>query len=133
MIRVLVVDDHEFFRSCVVSLINASTDLEVVGECADGGEVAAAVAAVEPDIVLMDVRMGTMSGIDATRVLGGQNTTTRVLMLTSDTSEGARAAARASGAAGYLIKGNNSDLILHAIRQVAEGSGAWPEDLDVSA
>src|SRR4051794_13985252 len=129
MTQVLVVDDYAFFRGCLVDLVNASEDLEVVGECADGSEVAAAVHELRPDVVVMDVRMPTVSGIDAAAHVGGINSTTRVIMLTSDTADSSRAAARANGAAGYLIKGNNPDLVLDAIREVARGGTVWPGDL----
>ena len=128
MTQVLVVDDHDFFRSCLVDLVNASVGLEVVGECADGSEVEAAVAEVRPDIVVMDVRMRTVSGIDAARRLKKISRTLRVIMLTGDTAQSSRAAARADGAAGYLIKGGKPDLVIDAIREVARGGTAWPDD-----
>jgi DNA-binding NarL/FixJ family response regulator len=133
MIRVLVVDDHPFFRFCLVGCINASGDLEVVGECADGAEVAAAVPEVEPEVVLMDVRMGEMSGLEAAATLQRQGNPARVVMLTSDAAGTSQAAARAYGAAGYLIKGGRPDRVLDAIRRVAAGGTAWPEDLEPPA
>jgi len=130
--RVLIVDDHDFFRGCLVDLVNASHDLEAVGECTDGAEVAAAVRELQPHVVLMDVRMGSMSGIDAVGALQREETTARVIMLTSDTAQSSRAAAEANGAVGYLIKGSDASLVLDAIRQVALGGTAWPEDLQDS-
>jgi DNA-binding NarL/FixJ family response regulator len=130
MTAVLVVDDHPFFRTCLVELINASGDLEVVGECTDGTEVAAAVPALRPEVVLMDVRMGEMSGLEAAATLQRQGHAASVIMLTSDTAVSSQAAARAHGAAGYLIKGHHPDRVLDAIRQVAAGGTAWPDDLD---
>src|SRR5215210_6591724 len=82
--RVLIVDDHDFFRGCLVDLVNASQDLEAVGECTDGAEVASAVRELQPHVVLMDVRMGAVSGIDAVGALQREETTARVIMLTSD-------------------------------------------------
>jgi DNA-binding NarL/FixJ family response regulator len=128
MTTVLVVDDHPFFRTCLVQLINASGDIEVVGECADGTEVAAAVPALRPEVVLMDVRMGGMSGLAAAATLQRQGNAASVIMLTSDIAGSSMAAARAHGAAGYLIKGTRPDLMLDAIRRVAAGGTAWPED-----
>ena len=128
MTPVLVVDDHPFFRTCLVHLINASGDIEVVGECADGTEVAAAVPALRPEVVLMDVRMGEMSGLEAAATLQRQGNAASVIMLSSDTASSSLAAARAHGAAGYLIKGIRPDLMLDAIRRVAAGGTAWPED-----
>lgn len=128
MTQVLVVDNHEFFRRCLVDLVNASVDLEVVGECADGSELEAAVKALKPDIVVMDVRMRMGSGMGAVSRIDGLSRTTRVIMLTSDTARSSRAAARAYGAAGYMIKGSNPNLVIEAIREVARGGTAWRED-----
>jgi DNA-binding NarL/FixJ family response regulator len=128
MTPVLVVDDHSFFRTCLVDLINASGDLEVVGECVDGTEVAAAVPALRPEVVLMDIRMGGMSGLEAAATLQRQGHSASVIMLTSDTAASSQAAARAHGAAGYLIKGSRPDRTLDAIRRVAAGGTAWPDD-----
>jgi DNA-binding NarL/FixJ family response regulator len=128
MTPVLVVDDHSFFRTCLVDLINASGDLEVVGECADGTEVAAAVPALRPEVVLMDVRMSKMSGLEAAATLQRQGNAPQVIMLSSDTAPSSQATARAHGAAGYLIKGKPPQLMLDAIRRVAAGGTAWPED-----
>ena len=63
MIRVLIVDNDQFFRQSLAYLINASEGLEVVGECSDGSEVASAVGELRPDVVVMDLRMGAMSGL----------------------------------------------------------------------
>ncbi|SDR89201.1 Response regulator receiver domain-containing protein [Friedmanniella luteola] len=129
MIRVLVVDDHEFFRDCLVSLVEGSADFEVVGQCADGAEVVEAVAALRAEIVLMDVRMTQVSGIEATAMLHREHPTARVVMLTCEAGDSSRAAARAHGAVGYLVKGSSHDLVLAALRRVALGGTAWPEDL----
>jgi DNA-binding NarL/FixJ family response regulator len=127
--RVLIVDDHDFFRGCLVDLVNASQDLEAVGECTDGAEVPSAVRELHPHVVVMDVRMGAVSGIDAAAALQREEADARVIMLTSDTAPSTRAAAEANGAVGYLIKGSDADLVLQAIRHVAQGGTAWPEDL----
>jgi DNA-binding NarL/FixJ family response regulator len=130
MTRVLVVDDHLFFRSCLVDLINATGDLVVVGECADGTEVVAAVPALRPEAVLMDVQMGEVSGLKAAAALQWHGAYASVIMSTSDTTARSQAAARASGAVGYVVKGHHPDRMLDAIRRVAAGGTAWPEDLE---
>ena len=132
MIRVLVAEDHQFFRQCLVDIINASDGLEAVGECTDGSEVAAAVQELGPHVILMDLRMGSMSGIEATAALHRTQTTARVLMLTSDPTNTSRAAARTNGAAGYLLKGTGADLMLRAIHHVAAGGTTWSQELDRS-
>jgi DNA-binding NarL/FixJ family response regulator len=131
VIRVLIVDDHEFFRHCLVQVVSTSEGLEAVGECTDGSEVVAAVRRLEPDVVVMDVRMAGMSGLEAAAALQRDGATSRVIMLTSDTADSSRAAARASGVAGYLVKGGGSDAVVDAIRAVATGGTAWPEELQV--
>jgi DNA-binding NarL/FixJ family response regulator len=120
MTRVLVVDDHHFFRSCVVDLINASGDIVVAGECSDGREVLGAVQELQPDVVLMDVRMTHVSGLDAAAALQSERLEVGVILLTSDTAESSRAAARAAGVASYLLKGTDPALILDALREAAQ-------------
>ena len=129
MTRVLVVDDHDFFRCCLVDLLNSSPDLVAVGECVDGAGVAAAAQELSPQVVLMDVRMGARSGIEAISDLQASGSTARVIMLTSDTAPSTREAAEANGAVGYLIKGADAAHVLDAVRHVAAGGTAWPEDV----
>ena len=133
MTRVLVVDDHDFFRGCLVDLVNATADLEAVGECTDGSQVTAAVRALQPHVVLMDVRMGVVSGIEAMAALQREQLETRVIILTSDTAPSTRTAAQANGAVGYLAKGAEADTVLDAVRRVAQGGTAWPEDAGAGA
>jgi DNA-binding NarL/FixJ family response regulator len=128
VIRVLVVDDHQFFRQCLVDIINSSDDLEAVGECTDGSEVAAAVRQLGPHVVLMDLRMGSLSGLEATAALHRTQTTARVLMLTCYPTDTSRAAARANGAAGYLLKAWGAELMLRAIHHVAAGGTVWSRE-----
>ena len=132
MIRVLIAEDHQFFRQCLVEIINASEDLVAVGECGDGSEVVPAVRELHPDVVLMDLRMGATSGIDATAALNRDQAAARVLMLTADPAGTSRAAARANGAAGYLLKGWGGGVVVRAIRHVAAGGTIWLDDLDPS-
>ena len=128
MTRVLVVDDHLFFRQTLADLLDMTDDLEVVGSCSDGTEVAEAVAALQPDVVLMDVRMKEMSGIEAAGVLQDQGATARVLILSSDHAPSTRAAARSAGAVGFLLKGNKPTEVLDAVRAVASGEAFWPDE-----
>jgi DNA-binding NarL/FixJ family response regulator len=130
VIRVLIVDDHQFFRQCLVDIINASDGLEAVGECTDGSEVAAAVRELGPHIILMDLRMGSMSGIEATAALHRTQTSAPVLILTSDPTDTSRAAARANGAVGYLLKGSGPDVLLRALHHIAAGGTLWSDEPD---
>jgi DNA-binding NarL/FixJ family response regulator len=122
-IRVLVVDDQELMRAGLRMVLEAEPDLEVVGEAADGAEAVERARRTKPDVVLMDVRMPGMDGIEATRRLlqGDLGDSVRVLILTTfDLDEYVYAALRA-GASGFLLKEAPSDQLVQGIRVVASG------------
>jgi DNA-binding NarL/FixJ family response regulator len=113
-LRVLVVDDHPLFRIGVGTLLAAEPGIEVVGEAASGAEAVEAAAALHPDVVVMDLHLPDLSGIQATRHIVAANPGTGVLMLTmADESESVFAAMRA-GARGYLLKDAEPDEIVRA-------------------
>ena len=117
MIKVLVVDDEALLRSAFSSLIEAQDDLEVVGAAADGRQAVELAASLAPDVVVMDVRMPVMDGIEATR----QITRSRVLILTTfDLDEYVFEALRA-GASGFALKSRPPEELLNGIRTVAAG------------
>jgi DNA-binding NarL/FixJ family response regulator len=121
MIRVAVVDDQALVRSGFSVLLRSAEDLEVVGEAADGAEAVALVQREEPDVVLMDIRMPTMDGLEATRRILASGSETRVLILTTfDLDEYVYEALRA-GASGFLLKDTLPDELLAAVRVVASG------------
>lgn len=123
MIRVAVVDDQALVRSGFVVLLRSAPGIEVVGEAANGIEAVALVARESPDVVLMDIRMPEMDGLDATRriMASQQPTTTRVLILTTfDRDEYVFDALRA-GASGFLLKDTLPNDLLDAVRVVAAG------------
>jgi DNA-binding NarL/FixJ family response regulator len=121
MIRVLIADDQALVRTGFRVIVAAEPDLEVVGEAADGRETIDAVATFRPDVVLMDIRMPNLDGIEATRRLTGGEQPPRVLILTTfDLDEYVYEALRA-GASGFLLKDAGADELLHAIRVVAAG------------
>ncbi|MEY2590175.1 MAG: hypothetical protein QOJ67_2159, partial [Acidimicrobiaceae bacterium] len=121
MIRVLVVDDQILVRTGFRMILDAEPDLEVVGEAADGVEALEAFGRLDPDVVLMDVRMPHLDGIEATARLTADAPTARVLMLTTfDLDEHVYAALRA-GASGFLLKDTPPDELAHAVRVVAGG------------
>jgi DNA-binding NarL/FixJ family response regulator len=123
LISVLVVDDQQLVRAGFRVLIESAPDLEVVGEASNGEEAVAAVASVRPDVVLMDVRMPVLDGIEATRRIFDleSNAGTKVIMLTTfDRDEYVHEALRA-GASGFLLKDTPPNDLLEAIRVVAEG------------
>ena len=122
-IRVLVVDDQALLRTAFSSLIDAEDDLEVVGEAADGRQAVELAASLAPDVVVMDVRMPVMDGIEATRQITADRAAhaPRVLILTTfDLDEYVFEALRA-GASGFALKSRPLEELLSAIRTVAAG------------
>ena len=122
-IRVVVVDDQALVRAGFEVLVNSASDLEVVGEAHNGADAVATVAQTNPDVVLMDVRMPTMDGIEATRLITSSPSRrrTRILMLTTfDLDEYVFEALRA-GASGFLLKDTPPEDLLSAIRIIAAG------------
>jgi DNA-binding NarL/FixJ family response regulator len=118
---VLIADDHALMRAAFRMILAAEPDLEVVGEAADGREAVAEAARLRPDVVLMDVRMPEMDGIQATRRLLDGNDHTKVLMLTTfDLDEYVYEALRA-GASGFLVKDVPPEQLVAGIRSVASG------------
>src|SRR5215210_2098389 len=103
-IRVLVVDDHDLVRAGIGGLIDAAADLEVVGLACDGAEAIDLAAEHEPDVVLMDLQMPRVDGIEATRRIAGDPDGPRVVVLTSFADQERVTAALDSGAIGYLLK-----------------------------
>lgn len=120
-IRVFLADDQELVRSGLRMMIEAQDDFEVVGEAADGAAAVAAVLRRPCDVVLMDVRMPVMDGVEATRRIVASGVPTRVLVLTTfDLDEYVFSALKA-GASGFMLKDARPDELLDAIRQVAAG------------
>jgi len=120
---VLIVDDQALVRAGFRMILEAEDDVEVVGEAADGLEAVAAAQRLKPDVVLMDVRMPEMDGIEATRrLLADSGTSAKVVMLTTfDMDEYVYDALRA-GASGFLLKDVTAPRLVEAVRLVAEGS-----------
>ena len=122
MIRVLVVDDQELVRAGIRMILATEPDLELAGEVADGAHAVAAVDECSPDVVLMDIRMPTVNGIEATRaVLAGREQPPKVLVLTTFNADDYVYDALRAGAAGFLLKDAPSDQLVAAIRTVSEG------------
>ena len=121
MIRVFLVDDQSLVRSGFRMLIEAEDDMEVVGEASDGAEAVAALAADPADVVLMDIRMPVLDGVEATRRIVQADLGTQVLVLTTfDLDEYVFAALKA-GASGFMLKDARPEELLSAIRDVAAG------------
>ena len=121
MIRVFLVDDQALVRSGFAMLLSAQTDIAVVGEAADGAAALRALAEIEADVVLMDIRMPVMDGVAATRDLLRRPGAPRVLVLTTFDLDEYVFAALNAGASGFLLKDARPDELLGAIRAVADG------------
>jgi len=121
MIRVLIADDQALVRTGFRVILDAEPDLQVVGEAGDGREAVDLVQQKRPDVVLMDIRMPNLDGIEATRRLTALPRAPRVLMLTTfDLDQYVYEALRA-GASGFLLKDAGADELLHGVRVVAAG------------
>ena len=120
-IRVLIVDDHEVVRVGLRTLLQLEGDLTVVGEAADGDQAVREAARRQPDVVIMDVRMGVLDGIEACRAIKSERPATGVLMLTSFGTQDAVLAALMAGASGFLLKNAGHEELLRAIRAIAAG------------
>ena len=121
MIRVLVVDDHTIVRDGLVQLLAAAPDLEVVGSAGDGPAAVELAADRRPEIVLMDLSMPGMSGIEATRLIGERSPGSQVLVLTSFVDRDRVVEALDAGAIGYLLKDAEPSELIAAIRSAARG------------
>jgi DNA-binding NarL/FixJ family response regulator len=120
-VRVLIADDQALVRGGFRMILEAKEDMEVVGEAGDGAEAVALVEQLQPDVVLMDVRMPDMDGIEATRRIAASGSSARIVILTTyDVDEYVFAALRA-GASGFLLKDVRPPELTEAIRIVARG------------
>ena len=121
VIRILLVDDDPLVRSALSLMLGGQADQEIVGEAADGREGVELAQRLRPDVVLMDVRMPGMSGLEATRVLHSRPDPPRVIVLTTFDADDYVLGAIAAGADGFLLKDTPPAEIVAAIRKVAEG------------
>jgi DNA-binding NarL/FixJ family response regulator len=124
MMRVLLVDDQELVRTGLRGILRPEFGFDIVGECADGSEVTAAVDALAPDVVLMDVRMPLVDGVQATRELRRRDESPPVLALTTFDDDEVLAGVLRAGASGFILKGVPAEDLQRAVRVVA-GGGAW--------
>jgi len=120
-IRVLIVDDDALVRAGLSMILNATDDIRVVAEAADGSEVLPAVDAYGPDVVLMDIRMRKMDGLEATEALCAREKAPQIIVLTTFDADDHVLRALRSGASGFLLKDTPPAEIVHAIRLVAAG------------
>ncbi len=117
--RVVLVEDHRLMRDCLVRVLSETEDITVVGTCKDGETAVDVVLRERPDVVLMDVRLPGVDGIEATRRILRVWPQARVLVHTSDPHPEQARAAISTGAVGVLDKSGNGDRLVHALRRVA--------------
>jgi DNA-binding NarL/FixJ family response regulator len=125
VLNVLICDDHAGFRASLAALLSGSEDVVVVGEAADGAHAVRAVLALQPDVVLMDLAMPGMGGVEATRAIVNSAPHIGVIVLTMVEDDDAVFAAMRAGARGYLLKGARRAEILRAVRAVADGDAVF--------
>jgi two-component system nitrate/nitrite response regulator NarL len=127
-VRVLIADDHPLYRDGIVRAIQQRPDLEVVAECATSREAASEIRSLKPDVALLDLRVGSVNGLEVLRVLGSEGPT-RVLILSAHTDPASVFDAIAAGAAGYLAKDVDRTEICDAIRAVARAERVFSNGL----
>jgi NarL family two-component system response regulator LiaR len=120
-IRVLITDDHAIVRKGIRALLATEPDIQVVGEASNGAEAVTQARALRPDVILMDLVMPTMDGIEATRAITAEQTGVRVLVLTSFAADDKVFPAIKAGALGYLLKDSGPLELVQAIHQVHRG------------
>jgi DNA-binding NarL/FixJ family response regulator len=125
-IRILIVDDHSVVRQGIITLLEDEEDILVVGEASDGDEVMDSVKACNPDVILLDLTMPRMSGLDAIKTLMPVYPEMRILVFSMHNNPDYILSAVKSGAAGYLLKDTGRDEILRAVRSVASGELYYP-------
>ena len=124
LIRVLVTDDHSIVRKGIKAMLELIPDIELVGEAANGREAVEMVAAINPDVILMDLVMPVMDGIEATQQIKSQHPDIRILVLTTFAGEDKIFPAIKAGASGYHLKDSDAEDLVAAIRQVYGGESA---------
>lgn len=129
MIRVLLVDDHEVVRLGLRSFLETESDIDVVGEAENGQAAIIAATQLKPDIILMDLLMPEMSGVEATRIILSADNRCRVVVLTSSLDDTMIINALKAGAVGYILKTSTATKVLEAIRQAAVGQSVLDESV----
>ncbi len=126
VVRVVIADDHELYRRGMGVVVELDGSARIVGEASNGDEAVAVCARLRPDVVLMDVRMPGVGGIDACRRIGIECPETRILMLTMSDDESDLFEAIKAGASGYLLKDLPGEEVAEAIRKVHDGQAIIP-------
>jgi DNA-binding NarL/FixJ family response regulator len=124
-LRVAVVEDHPLFRKGVITLLGSTDGIQVIGEAATGLDAIALAAELQPDVLLMDLQMPVLGGIEATRAITRENPNVRVLILTLFDDEESVFMALRAGARGYILKDADEDDLVRAIRAIGRGEAIF--------
>lgn len=127
-IKILIADDHPLFRFGLRALLDAEEGMTVVGEATSGTEAVAMTSSLQPDVILMDINMPELNGLEATRAIMADNPQANILVLTMFDDDTVFAAIRA-GARGYLLKGSEGEETLRAIRAVNSGEAIFSPNI----
>src|SRR5215212_50368 len=125
ILRILVAEDHPLFRKGMISLLESVPEFEVVGEAATGEEAVARAAQLQPDVVLMDLQMPHVNGIEATRRILQESPNVRVLVITLFEDDDSVFMALKAGARGYVLKDSDEEEMLASIRAVGKGEAIF--------
>jgi NarL family two-component system response regulator LiaR len=128
-IRIIIADDQRLFRESIAGILNAGPFLEVVGIASNGREAIELAHQLQPDIVLMDVKMPILDGIDATRQIKAQTPQTRIILLTTFTTDGYVVEGLSAGANGYILKDISAVALVSTIRAVYNGEQVTAPDV----
>jgi len=127
--KILIAEDHPLFRSGVRNLLNTTGDLEVVGEASNGDDALALAEQLQPDLILMDIRMPGLNGIETTRLIKERFPRIEVLILTMFRDDQSVFTAMRAGAKGYVLKDADEDELLQSIRRVGGGGAVFSSDI----
>ncbi|KUJ62689.1 LuxR family transcriptional regulator [Flavobacteriaceae bacterium CRH] len=128
-IRVVLADDHVFVRDGIKSLLENEANIEVVGEAVDGADALEVVQANKPDLLIVDIRMPNLTGIEVVEKLRNENNTVKIIMLSMHESEEYVLKSIKAGADGYLLKGSSKEEFLKALHTVAAGGKYFSGDI----
>ena len=129
MISIFIVDDHQIFRDGLKLLFDNTADMQVIGEAQSGEDALEKLAALEPDLILMDIQLPGKNGIDVTRELKERNPAHKILMLTMFEDNQSVFAAMQAGALGYVLKGVNHEEMLQTVRIAAAGGAVFSRQI----
>ncbi len=124
-VHILIADDHRLFRAGLHALLNLSSDIEVIGEASTGEEIIAKAEALQPDVILMDIQMPGVNGIEATRRIIRTSPNIGIIVVTMFEDDDSVFSALRAGARGYIVKEAGEEEVLTAIRRVARGEAIF--------